>query len=187
MTKKMQIGMIWAQDRNLVLGSGTDMLWRVPADFKHFKETTIGHPIIMGRNSWEALGRALPGRTNIVLTRQPPSVLKVLPDSVFHDLETCLLTLAEAGEELVWITGGGQVYQEALAYADFLIITDLDLTVTQTGQPLVTAPQIDNSVWKYIAEKSDPDWRERSGDARWKISYYQRKTNQPAKMPLKKS
>ena len=66
-----KLAAIWAQDSNGILGSGTAMSWHVPADFRHFKDSTMDCPIIMGRRSWEALGKALPGRTNIVITRTP--------------------------------------------------------------------------------------------------------------------
>ena len=64
-----RLGMIWARDRASLLGAGGAMLWRVPADFRHFKATTLGGALIMGRITWESIGSALPGRRSIVLTR----------------------------------------------------------------------------------------------------------------------
>lgn len=66
-----RVGAIWAQDAQGIIGDGRRMLWRVPADFRHFKETTWGCPVVMGRKSWEALPGALPGRQNLVITRKP--------------------------------------------------------------------------------------------------------------------
>ena len=65
----MKIALIVAAARNGVIGSGNKMLWRVPEDFAHFKRTTMGHPIVMGRKTWESIGRPLPGRRNVVVTR----------------------------------------------------------------------------------------------------------------------
>ena len=76
---------IWAQTADGLLGSGTEMLWRVPADFAHFKAATMNCPIIMGRSSWDALGRPLPGRTSIVITRNPD--LKLDGALVAHSLD----------------------------------------------------------------------------------------------------
>ena len=65
----MKIALIVAAARNGVIGGGNKMLWRVPEDFAHFKRTTMGHPIVMGRKTWESIGRPLPGRRNVVVTR----------------------------------------------------------------------------------------------------------------------
>lgn len=164
-----KISLIWAQDRNLVLGSGTGMLWRIPADFAHFKASTMGCPIIMGRASWEALGRPLPGRENLVLSRR--SDYQAQGAVVLESLEQALRHCADAKQ--VWITGGGQVYREALEkqLADELVITDLDFEVARCG-PLVYAPAIDLDNWQIDTQRSDGHWREKSGDARWRVTYW---------------
>lgn len=163
------LGMIWAQDKNGVLGANGGMLWRVPADFKHFKEVTWGHPVIMGRASFLALGAALPSRRNIVLSRTPgfsaPDV--EVADSLESALKLC------AGQPEVWITGGGGVYREAMPLADLLAVTELDLEASlPPGADVTYAPAIDSRYWRLDASRSDTDWRERSGDAAWRVKYY---------------
>ncbi|RRC95306.1 dihydrofolate reductase [Schaalia canis] len=175
----MIVASIWAQDRTGVLGTGTDMCWHVPADFAHFKRTTMGAPIIMGRASWESLGGALPGRLNIVITRSRDYVAEGA--QVVHSLGEALTVATQRaaadGVDVVWVTGGGTVYAEAMEIVDELVVTDLDLDVAAdlpADAPLVRAPLIDTSVWRPDPERSDADWREVSGDARWKVTTWVR-------------
>lgn len=164
--------MIWAQDRKGALGTGTDMVWRVPADSRFFKETTLGSPVIMGRASWEALGRrALPGRLNIVLSTQPD--YSVSGAVLTHSLKEAI-EVASADSQLVWIAGGAKVYAEAMSIADELVVTDVDLEVTGHDK-LVYAPEIHEQNWEIDGERSDRHWREHSGDARWRVTYYRRR------------
>ncbi len=65
------ISFLWAEDENRLIGKDNQLPWRLPADLKYFKKTTMGHPIVMGRKTYESIGKPLPGRTNIVLTRNP--------------------------------------------------------------------------------------------------------------------
>jgi len=172
---------IWAQDRRGVLGSGTSMLWRVPADFAHFRATTTGCPILMGRASWEALGGALPGRVNIVITRTPG--YRASGAIVVGSLEAAIDEGARAarstGASTVWVTGGGRIYAAAMDLADELVVTDLDLDVVAAGYTgdVVLAPPISDEVWTSDAARSDPPgmWRPVSGDARWRVSTYVRR------------
>lgn len=175
-TMPLRLASIWAQDKNGVLGSGTDMLWHVPADFAHFKSTTMGCPVIMGRASWEALGRALPGRLNVVLTRRSnynaPGA--VLAHSMADALETAEKWAQDHGSDTIWITGGGKVYADTMDVVDELVISYLDLAVPGR-EGLVHAPTIDENIWIADLERSDSDWRETSGDARWKIRTFIRR------------
>lgn len=172
----MRIASIWAQDRHGILGTGTGMCWHVPADFKHFKDTTMDAPIIMGRSSWEALGGALPGRLNIVMTRsrdyEAPGGLVV--HSLGEALEVATQRAAADGVDVVWIVGGGAVYTEAMEIVDELVISHLDLDVSECagGEGLVYAPAIDPAVWRVDEERSDAEWRPVSGDAQWKVTTY---------------
>lgn len=167
------IKMIWAQDRSGRLGTGSDMIWHVPADFKHFRDSTLGFPVIMGRKSWEALGDFAPlkQRRNIVITRNK----NFFPEGgeVAYSLEEAV-ALAKTTSELIWIAGGAAVYAEAMPIADELVVSYLDLDVETTG-PVVYAPQIDLAQWELVPAESDADWREKSGDARWKVAVYRRK------------
>lgn len=165
---------IWAQDVNGVLGTGTGMCWHVPADFKHFKETTMGSPIIMGRLSFEALGKALPGRTNIVVTsRQDYDAPNAL---VAHSIEQAIdmANHCPMTNDTIWITGGGHIYEQTMPIVDELVITHLDFDASNCGTHLVHAPSIDPDVWVVDPAQSDTVWREKSGDARWKCVVYKR-------------
>ena len=126
-TKGIIVSSIWAQDHTGVLGSGSDMLWRVPDDSAFFKRTTMGAPIIMGRTSWEAMGMALPGRTNIVITRNPsyPAPGAVVVHSLDEALAVAIraLPLTEDPAPTVWIVGGSCVYAEAMCRVEELVVT----------------------------------------------------------------
>ena len=162
---------MWAQDRSGVLGSGTDMLWHVPGDSAFFKTRTMGCPVIMGRVSWEALGMALPGRTNIVITRN--SYYEAPGAHVVHSLGEALDVATYPSAHTVWIVGGSHVYAEAMDLVDELVVTDLDLDVT--SGPLVYAPRIDPAEWVRDPSRSDADWRPCSGDAAWRVTTWVRR------------
>lgn len=165
------LGMIWAEDKAQVLGAGGKMLWRVPADFKHFKDTTMGSPVIMGRASFLSLGQALPGRRNIVLTGSREFTA---PDvEVAHSLPEALELCANTPQ--VWITGGAKVYREVmeLGLADLLVVTQLDMTAMVPPMSTVAyAPVIDPVRWQLDLTRSDENWRPKSGDAAWRVRYY---------------
>lgn len=170
---------IWAQDRNRVLGTGTGMLWHVPADFAHFKAATVGCPVIMGRRSWASLDGPLTGRHNIVLTSS--TTFRAEGAEVVHSLDEALsrgLVLArQDGAPTVWITGGARVYAEAMEHVQELVVTDLDLDVGASGDPgtLIHAPEIPESLWVADPSRTDADWRPVSGDARWRVTTYVRR------------
>lgn len=173
------IASIWAQDRSGVLGTGTDMLWRVPADFAHFKRSTMGCPLIMGRRSWEALGGALPGRTNIVLTRTPGYEVEggVRAASIDEAVEIARRVAAADGAKTIWIAGGAHVYADTIDLVDELVVTDLDLDVhaVDASVEVVRAPRIDPEVWVVDDARSDAQWAAKSGDARWRVTTYVRR------------
>lgn len=100
----MKIALIVAAARNGVIGSGNKMLWRVPEDFAHFKRTTMGHPIVMGRKTWESIGRPLPGRRNVVVTRNAD--YRAEGAEVVPSLEEAFRTLADT--DTVFVIGGGR-------------------------------------------------------------------------------
>lgn len=116
-----KITLIAAMARNRAIGMKGAMPWHLPAELKHFKEATMGKPIVMGRKTWQSIGRALPGRQNIVVTR-----------NLSFDAPGCELagSLEEAvrisrGEEIM-IIGGGELYRQALAIAERMILTEVD-------------------------------------------------------------
>lgn len=136
------IGLIWAQartpDGRPVIGAGGTMPWYVPEDFAHFRAVTTGHPVVMGRLTWESLpgaSRPLPGRTNVVVTRDPAWEPPHGADSgspvlVASSLDVALdLAAAAPGGGETWVIGGGRLFAAALAYADRCLVTDVDLVV----------------------------------------------------------
>ena len=112
----MILDMIVAIAQNRVIGSDNKMLWHIPEDFAHFKKTTMGHPIIMGRKTWESLGRPLPGRKNVVITRQKD--YEAEGAEIVSSLEEALKLLRD--EPRVFVIGGGEVYRQAMPLADHM-------------------------------------------------------------------
>ena len=117
----MAISIIAAVGKNLELGKNNDLIWHFKEDMKFFKETTTGHPVIMGRKTFESLPKALPNRRNIVITKNT--------DFVAQNAET-VSSLEEAmslcENEEAFIIGGGQIYKEFLPYADKLYLTEIE-------------------------------------------------------------
>ena len=122
--------MVVAMGRGRVIGKDNGLLWRIPDDLKRFKALTLGHPVIMGRKTWESLPerfRPLPGRTNIVVTRQDS--YEATGAVVVHSLDEARAAAARAeGADEVFIIGGAQLYNEALPFADRLYLTLIDDT-----------------------------------------------------------
>lgn len=115
------LNLIWAQDKNGLIGKDDKLPWSVPTDLKFFKETTMGKTIVMGRKTFQGMGeRLLPGRKTIVLTKDEN--YKKKGATVYHDLSK---VLALAQTEEVFITGGSQLYQAFFPYADYLYETQL--------------------------------------------------------------
>ncbi len=120
----MIVSMIAAMGNNRVIGKNNQMMWHLPLEFKYFKETTMGHTIITGRKNFEAMGRPLPGRTNIIVTRNKE--LKIDGCVVVHSLEEALDYARKQGETEAFISGGGQIYQCGLELVDKIYLTEVD-------------------------------------------------------------
>ena len=116
---KPVISLIVAMAKNRVIGKDNAMPWHIPEDFKYFKETTMGRPIVMGRKTYESLGRLLPGRENRIVTRQKD--YRVEGAQVFHSLEE-----ACRGQGEIFVIGGAEIYQAAMSMADRIYITLVD-------------------------------------------------------------
>lgn len=122
-----RIGLIWAQAHGGVIGAGGGMPWHLPEDLAHFREVTMGSPVVMGRRTWESFPerfRPLPGRRNIVVTRNDDWAAEGAERAA--DLSSAIEL---AGDHTVWVIGGGQLYGEAIARADVLEVTEIDLDV----------------------------------------------------------
>lgn len=139
---------IVARSKQGVIGRDNELPWYLPPDLKHFKNTTLGHPIIMGRNTWESLGRALPGRRNIVVSRSRG----FSPEGAecFSSLEDAIA--ACQSEPQTFIIGGAQVYEQALSFVDEMIITEVDLDVVGDAH----FPNFSAMDWKEIHRDSFP-------------------------------
>lgn len=114
--------LIVACGKNRVIGLNGQVPWHLPEDLKHFKATTMGCPVIMGRKTWSSIGRPLPGRTNIVMTRNPDFV--ATGALVASDIEGALRLASNA--ERIFILGGGELYQMALPLVDVAWVTEID-------------------------------------------------------------
>jgi dihydrofolate reductase len=131
------VGLIWAQSTSGVIGRANRIPWRLPEDQARFKELTMGHTVVMGRLTWDSLPakvRPLPGRRNVVVTRQADFVAEGA--TVVGSLEEAL-----AGEQ-TWVIGGAQIYALALPLADRCEITEVDLDLQQEDDDAV-APVLD--------------------------------------------
>ncbi|ROP74121.1 dihydrofolate reductase [Curtobacterium sp. PhB115] len=120
------VGLVWARSTNGVIGADGTMPWHVPEDLAHFRQVTGSATVVMGRRTWESLPerfRPLPGRRNVVLTRDASWTAEGA--EVVHDLATAL----NGADETVWVIGGGQVYAAALDAADRVSETVIDLDV----------------------------------------------------------
>ncbi len=118
---KPVISIIAAMGSNRELGKDNQLLWHLPADLKRFKSITQGHPVIMGRKTFESIGRPLPKRTNVVISSQENYQPKGV--TVVSSLMQALILAPELDEEEVFIIGGGRVYAESLGFADRLYLT----------------------------------------------------------------
>lgn len=128
-----------AMTSNHVIGQNGDMPWHLPADLVHFKELTSGHAIIMGRRTWESIGKPLPNRLNIVVTRQEDYVAEDV--TVVHSLEDGIVA---AGTQRIFLVGGGEMYKEALPIASKMHITRIDALIDGDTK----FPEIDESIWQ---------------------------------------
>lgn len=140
---------------NNAIGRDNALLWHISEDLKFFKRTTMGCPVIMGRKTFESIGRPLPKRTNIVVSRgfdAPEGIIVVgsLPEAY---------TVADGSSERCFVIGGGQIYAQALADADRLVVTHVH-TVIEDADTFF--PQIDPSVWE-VEERSEMFRDEESG------------------------
>lgn len=115
---------IAAIGKNRGLGKDNDLIYKIPEDMKHFRDATMGHPVISGRKNFESMGRALPGRPTIVVTRD--TTYKPEGVTVVHTIEDAIAKAQELDQEKVFIIGGGEIYKAALPYTDTLDLTLID-------------------------------------------------------------
>lgn len=152
----MSIEIIAAIGKNNELGAGNALMWHLPGDMKFFRETTRGAAVIMGRLTFESIGRPLPNRRNIVISRNPdysPEGTEVYPS-----LEAALNAVKDG--ERVFIIGGARVYRDAVKYADALILTEIDGEYPEAD---VFFPEFDKNGWnaEVVGENCDDGVRYR--------------------------
>ncbi len=135
--------LVAALDRNYAIGRDNDMPWRLPADLKHFKAVTLGRPLLMGRKTAESLGRALPGRRNLVLTRSGQVPFEGM-EAVASVDEALRLAKADAAERLC-VIGGGEVYALCLPMATHMQLTHVDAAVEGAD---AFFPPFDSTQWR---------------------------------------
>ena len=148
------LSLIAALAHNRVIGRDNQLPWHLPADLKHFKAMTLGKPIIMGRKTWDSLGRPLPGRLNIVVSRQPGLMLEGA--EVFATLEAAIAradewACQEDADELMLI-GGAQLYTQGLALAQRLYLTRVGLE--PEGDAFF--PEVDDADWRLASSVEHP-------------------------------
>ena len=137
------ISMIVARSRTHVIGRDTHMPWKISADLPFFKRVTMGHPVIMGRKTWESIGRPLPGRRNIIVSRN--SAYEATGGELVGSLDEALNSLSDFPR--VFVIGGEQLFTQAFPKADRLYITEIDMDV-EGGDTFFEVPN--KSDWKEV-------------------------------------
>ncbi len=168
-----RVTIIAAVSRNRVIGRDTRMPWHIPADLKRFKALTLGHPVVMGRKTFESLraavGGPLPGRDNIVVTRAKD--YSAPGCRVVHSLDEALAAASAAQE--VFVIGGGEIYALALPLADRLELTEVDAEFPGDAY----FPDFDRGAWREVNRESRAP--EGPGGLRFDFATYDRRGNRP--------
>lgn len=149
----MKVSMIAAVAANGVIGKDNDLVWHLPDDMKYFQEKTRGHHVIMGRKNYDSLPpkfQPLPGRTNIILTRQKD--FKAEGSHVVHDMDTALEICRKSKEDEAFIIGGADIYKLGFEYADFLYLTEIGNVYDGDTR----FPEYDKMQWEEVARVHHP-------------------------------
>ncbi|WP_115045582.1 dihydrofolate reductase [Xanthomonas arboricola] len=141
----MKITLIVAFDRNNAIGRDNALPWKLPDDLKRFKALTLGKPILMGRKTARSLGRALPGRLNLVLTRS--GQVPFADMQAVASIDAAIALAEAAGAQELCVIGGGEVYRLTMERADVLAVTDVDTAVERADTYF---PPIDPAVWEAV-------------------------------------
>lgn len=198
-----RVGAVWAQDPAGVLGADGAMLWRVPADFRHFKAATTGGVVLMGRTTWDSLGTCLPGRVSVVLTRREhwgADGVACAVETLAEGLRRGAELAAGLGEDprqgvyrvlpRLWVIGGGSVYRQALeaGVLDEILVSVIDVDAAEAARArglgphsLVRVPDVaafggPQGWWVADGPLTDAPgtWRPVSGDGAWRVDHYRR-------------
>lgn len=146
------IAIVVAIAENNVIGKDNQLIWHLPADLRHFKQKTMGHPMIMGRKTFESIGKPLPGRTTIIVTRQED--YKAEGCIVVNSVEEAIAKGKELDSEQVSIVGGAEIYKQALPYVDTLYLTEVHHTFDGDAYLM----ELNYEDWQEVSTEShDPD------------------------------
>ena len=151
----MRIVIIVAIAKNGVIGKANgEMPWHIKEDFQHFKKTTMGFPIIMGRKSFESLGKPLPGRENIIVTRNTNLKYDFDGIKIFYSLQDAVDYSRSLNKDKIFITGGGEIYNQSISFADEMIISHMKFDVV--GE--VKFPDFNVDDWKIISREKKKEF-----------------------------
>lgn len=145
----MRVSTIVGVGKNNAIGRGNAIPWHLPADLKYFKKITTGHPIIMGRKCFESIGRPLPNRTNIIVSRNPD--FEAEDCILVHSLSAGLVIAQERNFEEAFIIGGGEIYRRGLPLSQRLYVTYIDVEVLDAD---VFFPEIDPDHWAIVSQEA---------------------------------
>lgn len=144
----MRIVIISAIAQNGVIGkSNGEMPWHEKEEFQHFKKTTLGFPVIMGRKTFETLGKPLKGRENIIISRNKDFKVNFIDTETFHSLADAIKYCESKNSEKAFIIGGGQIYEQAISIADEMILSFMKFEAD--GE--IKFPEINQANWKQIS------------------------------------
>lgn len=163
----MILSIIAGIGKNFELGKDNWLLWDLKSDMKYFRETTRGHAVIMGRKTFESIGKPLPNRRNIIITRDKS--YSASGTEIVNSLEEAINLFKNTLEE-VFVIGGGEIYRQAIAYADKLYITHVDGVFPNADTHF---PPIDTNIWQ--KEKSDPREPDSENNYAHDFTIYKRK------------
>ena len=160
--------MIAAAAENNAIGKDNDLLWHLPDDFKRFKELTSGHPIIMGRRTFESFPKTLPNRRHIIITRDKNYTTEYADCVIVHSLEEAFDSLGE--NEDSYIIGGGDIYTLAMPFSDVIELT----RVHHTFQADAFFPEINENDWEIVREEIHPKDEKHAFEFTY-LTYHRRK------------
>ncbi|GAA4059134.1 dihydrofolate reductase [Agromyces indicus] len=164
-----RIGLVWAEAHGGVIGAGGGMPWHVPEDLAHFKRTTVGAPVLMGRRTWDSLPprfRPLPGRANIVVTRQADWHAEGAVRAA--SVDEALALAASDADEWIWVIGGAELFAATMGVADRLVVTELDLDVDGDTVAPGRGPE-----WRVVAADPADGWRTSTSGIRYRFLTYE--------------
>jgi dihydrofolate reductase len=169
------LGLVWAQTSTGAIGKDGGMPWHLPEDLKHFSRLTSGHPVIMGRKTWDSFPdrfRPLPGRTNLVITRQEGwgSTQQADGATAVKSFDDALLESQFApGQQMVWIIGGGEIFRQSIDLADVAVITTIDTA----AEGDTFAPELGYD-WAVAASLPADGWLTAGNGTRYRITLWRR-------------